>query len=214
MKNILTDLEGLLEKYHSIGLFVSGGLDSTLLAYLLHDLSQKKNLNNNFKFFVVPRPDDSVIHVNRIVDYIGKHFNVGTTIHVVGTGDTHHSKQVTSGIREAIENYYCDIFLSSITKNPSEKLPNYAYGTFLEPDGTPYDGPIRKKSWHPKLLDPFLDYTKEDTVKLIKDYNLVDIMNLTHTCTGSKSIRCNRCWQCCERSWAFDKNNFTDTGTM
>lgn len=214
MRNIITDLEGLLEKYQSIGLLVSGGLDSTLLAYLLYDIKSKKNLTNTFQFFVVPRPDDSVLHVNRIVDYIGNHFNVPTTIHVVGTGDLHHSKQVTSGIKDAIENYDCDIFLSSITTNPPEKLPNYAYGTFLEPDGTPYDGPTRIKSWHPKLIDPFWDYTKEDTVRIIKDYNLVDIMNLTHTCTGSKSTRCNKCWQCCERSWAFNKNNFVDTGTM
>ena len=214
MRSIITDLEVLLEKYQSIGLLVSGGLDSTLLAYLLHDIVSKKNLTNTFQFFVVPRPDDSVLHVNRVVDYISKHFNIRPIIHVVCTGDLHHSKQVTSGIREALENYDCDIFLSSITTNPPEKLPNYAYGTFLEPDGTSYDGPIRIKSWHSKLLDPFWDYTKEDTVKIIKDYNLIDIMNLTHTCTGSKSIRCNRCWQCCERSWAFNKNNFIDTGTM
>lgn len=214
MRSIITDLEVLLEKYQSIGLLVSGGLDSTLLAYLLHDIVSKKNLTNTFQFFVVPRPDDSVLHVNRIVDYIGKHFNVPTTIHVVGNGDVHLSKQVTTGIRDAILNYDCDIYLSSITTNPPELLPGYEYGKFCDVDGTPYNGPIRIKSWHPKLLDPFLNYTKQDTVKIIKDMNLTEIMNLTHTCTGSKSIRCNRCWQCCERTWAFNKNNFKDTGTM
>jgi hypothetical protein len=215
MKNILTDVEEILEKYRKIGLLVSGGLDSSLLAYLLHDIKYKTNRNNSFEFFVVPRPDDSVVHVNRIVDYLDNQFNQPkSTIHIVGRGDLHHSKQVTSGMTEAVLNYDCDIYLSATTTNPPELLPNYKYGFFREPDGTPYNGPVRKKSYHPKLIDIFWDYTKEDTVKIIKDYDLADIMNLTHTCTGSKSTRCNACWQCCERAWAFKKNNLIDTGTM
>lgn len=215
MKSILSDVEDILKKYHKIGLLVSGGLDSSLLAYLLHDIKYKTNGDNIFEFFVVPRPDDSVIHVNRVVDYIDNHFNQPkSTIHVVGTGDLHHSKQVTSGMKDAVMNYDCDIFLSSTTTNPPVLLPNYAYGKFVEPDGTPYNGPIRKKSWHPKLIDIFWDYTKYDTVKIVKDMNLTDIMNLTHTCTGSNLLRCKICWQCCERAWAFKENNFIDTGTM
>lgn len=215
MKNILTDVEEILKSYNKIGLLVSGGLDSSLLAYLLHDIKYKTNRNNTFEFFVVPRPDDSVTHVKRIVNYLDNHFKQPkSTIHIVGTGNLHHSKQVTSGIKDAIDNYDCDIYLSSITTNPPELLPNYEYGKYLEPDGTPYNGPIRKKSYHPKLIDVFWDYTKEDTVKIIKDYNLISIMYLSHTCTGSKFKRCNVCWQCCERAWAFSKNNFTDIGGM
>jgi hypothetical protein len=215
MKNILSDVEEVLEKYHKIGLMVSGGLDSSLLAYLLLHFKYKNQKNNEIVFFVVPRPDDSVVHVNRVVDYLDNHFNQPkSTIHIVGTGELHHSKQVTSGMKDAVLNYDCDIYLSSTTTNPPELLPNYEYGKFREPDGTPYNGPIRKKSWHPKLIDIFWDYTKEDTVKIVKDMNLVEIMNLTHTCTGSKLLRCEKCWQCCERAWAFNKNNFVDTGTM
>lgn len=214
MSNILSDIEEIMNKYQKIGLFVSGGLDSTLLAYLLHHIKLKNNLTNTFHFFVVPRPDDSVNHVKRIADYINKEFNTNIPINIVGTGDVHHSKQVTSGIKEALEKYDCDIFLTSTTTNPPEKLPNYAYGTFLDADGTPYDGPKRVKSSHPKVYDIFWNYNKADTVKIIKDMNLTEIMNITHTCTGSKDIRCGRCWQCCERAWGFNQNNFIDTGTM
>lgn len=215
MKNILSDIEDVLNKYHKIGLFVSGGLDSTLLAYLLHDIKYKKKLTNEFEFFVVPRPDDSVLHVDRIINYIDKHFNQpASKVHIVGTGNLHHSAQVTSGIKEAILNYDCDIFLTSTTTNPPLQLSHYQYGKFIDADGTPYNGPIRKKSWHNKLIDIFWDYNKKDTVKIVKDMNLVDIMNITHTCTGSKKLRCGKCWQCCERIWAFEENNFIDTGTM
>lgn len=215
MKNILSDVEEVLEKYHKIGLMVSGGLDSTLLAYLLLHFKYKNKKTNEIVFFVVPRPDDSVVHVNRVVDYLDNHFNQPkSTIHIVGTGDLHHSKQVTSGMKEAVMNYDCDMYLSSTTTNPPELLPGYAYNTIPDINGTFYNGPVRKKSWHPKLIDIFWDYTKKDTVKIIKDMSLVDIMNITHTCTDSNYLKCGRCWQCCERTWAFKQNDFIDTGTM
>lgn len=214
MKNILSDVEVILEKYHSIGVMVSGGLDSTLLAYLLHDIKNKTNKTNQIHFFVVPRPDDSTIHAERIVNYLDSHFNMKSVINIVGSGDVHHSKQLTSGLKEVIEKYDCDIFLTATTTNPPEKLPGYAYGQFKDSDGTVYDGPSRVKSWHPKVFDIFWDYNKKDTVKLIKDLNLTELMNITHTCTGSKLLRCSKCWQCCERAWGFSQNNFEDTGKM
>lgn len=211
MRNILTDVEEILDKYQKIGILISGGLDSSLLAYLLHDIKYKTSRTNTFEFFVVPRPDDSVTHVNRVVDYIDHHFNqTKSTINVVGSGDVHHSKQVTSGIKQAIFNYDCDIYVNAITTNPPVTFSN----TYSSPTGIPYQGPVRVKSYHPKLIDVFWDYTKKDLVKVIKDYDLTEMSDLTHSCAGSKSIRCNACWPCCERAWAFAENNFTDTGIM
>jgi 7-cyano-7-deazaguanine synthase in queuosine biosynthesis len=220
MDTIITNLENLIKNNKVIGISISGGLDSTLLAYLLHDIKYKTNSDISLKFFCVPRPDDSIVHARRIVDYIDSQFNQSTSvIHCVGQGDLHHSEQVKSGMREAIQKYDLDILVSAVTKNPEicdppEYLPNYAYGSFLEKDGTPYNGPVRVKPQNPKFINPFWDNTKADTVRLIKDLNLTEIPKITHTCTGSKTLRCNQCWQCCERAWAFAKNNLIDTGTM
>lgn len=212
---IYDDVRSVLEKYHNIGVMVSGGLDSTVLTYLL--LSLKKD--NVIELFVVPRPDDSHLHAMRVKAYLDKTFDVNLQLNVVGTGDVHHSKQVTSGIKEAVENYDCDVFLTSTTKNPEsldppEMLPGYQYGTFLSPEGIPYDGPKRVRSWHEKVFDVFWDYSKRDVVAVLKEKKLDDIAALTHTCTASKTIRCSRCWQCCERAWAFEKNDYKDIGTM
>lgn len=206
MKNIHDEVKLVLEKYHNIGVMVSGGLDSTLLAYLL--LTYRTD--NVIRLFVVPRPDDSHNHALRIGEYLNKTFNVELELNVVGNGDVHHSKQVTSGLKEAIENYNCDIFLTSVTKNPEslqppEMLHNYNYGGFI---------PKRVKSWHNKVYDVFWNYTKECTVAVIKELQLNEIVELSHTCTTSKTVRCGRCWQCCERQWAFNKNDYEDKGTM
>jgi tRNA(Ile)-lysidine synthase TilS/MesJ len=220
MNKILDDLENLIRNHKIIGISISGGIDSTLLAYLLHDIKYKINSDVVLKFFCVPRPDDSMIHAQRIVDYIDQQFNQPPSIiHSVGTGDLYHSEQVSSGMKEAIQNYDIDILVTAVTKNPEEGdppelLPNYKYNSFLNSDGTYYNGPIRVKPRNPKFITPFWDITKKETVKLIKDLNLTEISKITHTCTGSKSLRCGKCWQCCERAWAFSKNNLIDTGVM
>lgn len=220
MNKILLDLEHIIKSNKVVGISVSGGLDSTLLAYLLHDIKYKLNSDVQLKYFCVPRPDDSIAHVQRIVQYIDAHFNQPPSeIHIVGDGTLHHSEQVKSGMREAVQKYELDVLVTGVTKTPEscdppEYLPNYEYGKFVEPDGTPYNGPVRVKTQNPKFINPFWDITKVETVKLVKDLNLSFIPEITHTCTGSKSLRCNRCWQCCERAWAFSKNDLIDTGTM
>jgi hypothetical protein len=220
MNKILVDLEHLIKNNKVIGVSISGGMDSTLLAYLLHDIKYKTNSEVSLKFFCVPRPDDSIVHSQRIMNYIDNHFNQPPSmIYSVGRGDLHHTEQVKSGIKEAIQTHDLDILLSGVTKNPEscdppEYLPNYKYDYFKDLDGTPYNGPVRIKSTHQKIINPFWDITKEEIVKLIKELDLMDIPTITHTCTGSKSLRCNQCWQCCERAWAFAKNNLIDTGTM
>lgn len=217
---ILTDIENLVKTYNTIGVFISGGVDSTLLAYLLNDFKIKIKPDLTIKYFCVKRPDDSELHAKRIVNYIDEKFGLNTSnINFVGTGNTHHSAQVRSGMIDALDNYEFDVVLTAITKNPEsldppELLPDYEYGRFVDPDGSVYNGPKRVKAKNPKVLNPFWDYTKADTVKIIKDLNLLDIPNITHTCTASKTIKCGKCWQCCERAWAFYKNDFIDTGTM
>lgn len=217
---ILKIIEDLVKTNDTIGVFVSGGVDSTILSYLLHDARAKYKPSLSIKYFCVRRPDDSAQHARRVVDYIDSVFNLKeSVINYVGDGSLHHRDQVKSGIIEAMQNYEFDILLTGVTLNPEnanppEMLQNYEYGRFVDPDGFVYNGPTRVESKHPKLFNPFWNYTKKDTVKIIKDFNLVDIPNITHSCTASKTTKCGKCWQCCERAWAFAKNDMIDTGTM
>jgi len=220
MNKILLNLEDIVKNNRTVGISVSGGLDSTLLAYLLHDIKYKLNSDVELKYFCVPRPDDSAIHVERIVKYIDNHFNQPpSTIHIVGDGSLHHAEQVKSGMREAVNKYQLDVLITGVTKTPEscdppEYLPNYEYGKFIDKDGKAYNGPVRVKPQNPKFINPFWDVTKVETVKLMKELKLDFIPQITHTCTGSKLLRCGKCWQCCERAWAFYKNDLIDTGTM
>lgn len=196
---ILVDLQQLVISNKNIGIFLSGGLDSSVLTYLLFMYKKELNLNNNIEIFTVPRYDDSVIHADRIVDYIENKFGISNIIkHHVGYPFLHHNIQVLSGILDVVDRPELDIIFWASTKNP-DCLP---------------DGPNRHTSPHPKVYTPFLKFTKDEIVKIAIDLNLIDIMKLSHTCTESKLLRCNNCWQDKERAWAFLQNNFTDPGTM
>ena len=180
-----------------IGFFISGGFDSMVLLFFCCLLKKEHSLNTEFKIFTVPRYDDSEAHSNRVIDYISKKLNMKFDVNLVGNPDLHHSIQVFSGIRESLK--LVDSILLGDTKNP-EHLPN---------------GPLRVKSTTKRVVQPFFQYTKKDTVELAIKLDIIkEISSLSHTCTQSNLLRCNQCWQCRERAWGFSQNNYTDIGTM
>jgi len=198
---IITEIDNLLLNYKTIGIFVSGGFDSAMLLYLMHEERVRLKTQNVFEFFTVPRYDDSRIHAERIINFIDKKFNKGHTAwYVLGNPDAHHTQQVSSGVRAVLARYpYIEIIVTAGNNTPDE-VPN---------------GPIRPHpSIHPKMRKPFFDYTKDVIVQLCIDKGLTEIMELSHTCTESTTLRCNVCWQCRERAWAFEKCKYVDPGTM
>ena len=183
----------------SFGFFISGGFDSAVLLYVCCAIKQEYNLDCEFKIFTVPRHDDSVVHAQRVIDWISKKFNMTFDIEFVGNPNLYHSHQVLSGLWAAKNS--CDHLVLGDTNNPSKLLTG---------------GPFRQKSNNKKFLQPYIEcnWDKNDTVALAIELTLTDLMEITHTCTESKTLRCTTCWQCRERAWAFAENNYTDPGTM
>lgn len=202
--SIYTDLHDILLKTYNtdktFGFFISGGFDSALLFYYSNLLKFKYKLPAQFEVFTIPRYDDSVVHSSRIIDWINAVYNTKYIISIVGNPDLHHSEQVSSGFKQAIEK--CDFITLSGTLNPTHmsNLPS-----------APVRGPINNY----KTFRPFLNYTKQQTVELAITLGIVDqLSSISHTCTESKDLRCNVCWQCKERAWGFAQNNQVDIGTM
>jgi hypothetical protein len=186
----------ILSQGRKIGIFCSGGFDSTLLLFLCLKIAEEESLDTRLQVFTVPRHDDSIVHSQRIVDYMNRRFKVNLSIRAVGDPDLEHYKQVSSGLGPALE--YCDQILLGDTTNPPE-LP---------------DGPVRVRSANERFVQPFMDSTKRSTVALSVEVGFVECQTLTHTCTESKTVRCGWCWQCRERRWAFDVNDLIDIGAM
>lgn len=200
MNTILADIDSIVQAYNAIGISISGGFDSALLSYLVHESRSRLGTQNTIEFFTVPRYDDSWIHAERVINYIDITFNrnVASKHTIVGNPNIHHSHQVISGVTEVLRKFAINVLLAGENITPAD-LPN---------------GPLRAQSNHPRLKLPFFNYTKDVLVQLAIDKNLTEIMKISHTCTESTTLRCNMCWQCRERAWAFKQCGYTDPGTM
>ena len=86
----------LLKANKKIGLFVSGGLDSALVVYLVHLLRQELRTDNEFTIYTVSRPNNSIARTHAVVDWISNKFGVKYDIKQVGTDKVHHTLHVIS----------------------------------------------------------------------------------------------------------------------
>lgn len=185
-----------------IGVFISGGFDSTTMFYLVCSTIMRVNPKIELIVFTVPRYDDSSVHSERVYEWMKSVFpEITMSREIIGNPDVHHSKQVSTGIRQALHLHRNLRLIVGDTKNPDEYL------------GQP--GPERTDVGMSLVLQPFFNYDKSVVLSLAKDMEVLDkISEISHTCTESKTLRCNMCWQCKERAWAFKKLELTDVGTM
>jgi tRNA(Ile)-lysidine synthase TilS/MesJ len=182
-----------LQSKKSLGLMVSGGLDSAVMLYGLCLLKTKYNLDVVFKIYTVPLHNDSQLYAENVVDWVNRKFNLNIAHVFCGDPNLEHDRTVRSGMELAFEQN--ENIVIADTTNPPVKLPGLA--------------PIRVKAQFP--FQPFIEWTKKETVALSIELGIDDLIALTHSCT-EQSIRCNQCWQCQERAWGYAENTYPDPG--
>lgn len=195
-QSLKRDLKPVLSFNKKIAVMVSGGLDSGLLLYSCALIKKELDLSVSLTALTVPRTDDSVTHAARVVDWVNRCFESDIKIEHCGDPNLHHSMQVWSGVSERAKDF--NMLLLGDTANPKH----------FE------NGPNRILVRNPKIKQPLYDYNKKDVVEMIIDQKLDELIEISHTCVASKTLRCGQCWWCRERAWAFAENNYTDTGTM
>lgn len=189
------------------GIMLSGGLDSSILLYLILLNAKNKNAKLNIQPFSIPKHDGSHNFVPRILDYFRNQFSleIPNTI-LVGDPNVHHTVQSKVAITELFIRYpQIDFVILGTNQNPKSDFDYSPHGE----DGFPkrVSGPN-----HPKVIIPFIELEKTDILKLIIDHNQEKLFEITHSCTEQKTGRCGRCFQCEERAWAFSKLNLVDPG--
>lgn len=179
------------------GLLLSGGLDSAVLLYLLiRDFP-----NIDLQPFTIPKHDGSALYADPIIDHFNEKFNLHIPSSIfVGNPDAHHTMQSTTAIIEIFKKHHCDFLFMGVNTNPAE---------LNDLDGAPKR---KLESPNPRLIYPFAYMTKDAILKIMFDNNQEDLAEITHSCTEQKVGRCNKCWQCTERAWAFTKLNKIDKG--
>lgn len=201
MNKTLVEINHVLTKRPYVGFFASGGFDSTILLYTASLVISKTTHNKEVTVYTVPRFDDSVVHVKRVLSWLKLKFpEITYTTKLTGDPNVHHSQQVASGISQVLEGDKEILLILADTDIPKELIEN---------------SPIRIKTKYRQIWQPFINYTKNFTIQLAKELNVLnEVAQISHTCTESKSLRCGKCWQCRERAWGFKSANLIDVGTM
>ena len=177
---------------NKIGVLLSGGMDSALLLYLLALYTP-----NQINCYTVPKHDGADLYVNSIIDWINTRLkkNIEHSFRV-GNPNLHHEHIVGNALY-LLKNE-CDIFYLAGNAYPPSILPN---------------GPRRVRVQSVNVKQPFFDCYKTDILQGYVTWGVTDLLKLTHSCTEQKIGRCNECWQCKERAWAFNELNMIDANT-
>jgi hypothetical protein len=188
------------------GILLSGGLDSAVLLYFILKEFKELNIPLCLQPFSIPKFDGSYAYVKGIIDYFNKefNFNIPQTI-IVGDPTVHHSQQNKSGGRAVFTDHPdIDFLFVGLNQNPPE--------TWGDPKWERPNRPI--KSDNSKVLLPFIDLYKTHIVDFMFEHEQEFLTEITHTCTEQPKGRCNKCFQCQERIWAFDQLNQIDLGKL
>jgi 7-cyano-7-deazaguanine synthase in queuosine biosynthesis len=181
------------DTYQRIGIAMSGGLDSTLLAKLL------------LPFLDITRVTVYTVDLKKSVDAVKHILNTlnATVNHVVLPDPKNPNGALSSSFTEVSKDV--DYFYTGTTTNPP--------WAFEIPAG---QKPMRYcKEQYQNMFMPFGATTKEHLVELFMSTDASDLLSLTHTCTQRPqgSAACGSCFACRERIWAFAIANYVDCVT-
>ena len=182
-----------------IGIFISGGMDSALLYFLL--LKENENLGNIHE--IVPlsilRKEGSRYFAKLVIAHVNSYYNIPYSDPLmVGNNTLPEEEQVKSGVHEALALGFQLVYVGLI-----EQLPQHMIGW----------QPIPYKEG-PRFKVPLHQLDKSYIVDLIKQYNQEALFYITHSCSVLELGRCNHCNGCNERSWGFDQLGIKDPGTI
>ncbi len=195
----------ILDSYNKVGLFVSGGLDSSLMLYLITKEIKEKKSNVEFITYTVDQHSKNTkTHADDIIKVIEKLNDIKITNVKVGGQDYAHSDfEIMYGVLDALNR-----------ERFTEKMIDMIYlaATCVPDDLKNADGvPKRHPQSFFKVSQPWGELSKDKIVEYILNNNLLDLIPITHSCTVLGQGHCGKCWNCVERIWAFEKNNAKDS---
>jgi hypothetical protein len=204
-------------KVETIGIWMSGGADSSLLAYLLAKKIKDENLDVKIQPLTVRRTrPNNPIYAGVVIDFIEEELNITMKDHIIYYPDKENNYQIE--IKEFWdrddENFSLDKFqvlYSGITRNPpadDTTIPKNKERTRDEDA----ERPLVSENGIRYYMNPFFDINKKGLAKLYEEYGMLNkLFPLTYSCEGSindtngHTKHCQKCWWCQERFWAFGR---------
>lgn len=193
--------------FSKIGVFMTGGIDSTLLMCMIIEELKKQNRNDiTLHAFTVYKQDAPTEYSPRIIKMIEEHYDV--EIHLTNNmpNDAKHMHERCmdpSNIQTAYDTYDQDIRIYLGSNEP----PPIAKNSFRHKRTWTY-----KEKSHYHL--PLLNWAKDEIIQKMYDMKIEHLIPYTHSCGAQIEGECNDCFSCEERQWGFKQLGLKDPGTI
>lgn len=171
---------------------MSGGLDSSILAAI----TRKEHKVIGYSYEQISNNKIFAKKICSILDIEYRSF------------DTFPLVKKRSGIyaaNKALEQNKVDFVYIGVTKNPSIPILHDADIPTRIIEGEKVDSRIKT---------PFGKMYKNEVLKIGLEHvpEINEIIKYSHTCCVTKGKRCNKCFNCQERAWAFNQLKMVDHG--
>ena len=214
-------------KIHTVGVWMSGGADSTVLCYLLAKKIKEENLPVKLKPLTVqkqPGVSDFLLVTEKIKELLDAKelFEDQVVYPAPASGWIYSEYQAIYAIKnkENIKNNEFQVLFSGITTNPPEEVQRrFNWGILQDVEDIRGAGKVKEKERYFTVehesknyefyeIKPFFDLNKQAISCLYKEHNLLEtLFPLTRSCEAQdlSTGHCGKCWWCEERFWAFGR---------
>lgn len=207
-----------MKEVKTLGIWCSGGADSSILLYCLAKKIKDENLNYKIQPLSVRRGRPwNPVYASNVVDFIKNDLNAQDIINNIiiyypNSNDPHQTefKEFLDRDTENFNKGIVDIMFSGITMNPP---PDSGVSLNKERNRDfDADRPLVQATSFRYFINPFFDIHKKHIAEIYDKFNLTDtLFPLTRSCEGLfqdtryYTRHCGKCWWCEERMWAFGR---------
>jgi 7-cyano-7-deazaguanine synthase in queuosine biosynthesis len=174
----------------------SGGMDSTILLYLLAKEIHQNNYDIKIICNVFGHSKDKE-NLLTIIAYIKNKFSVN--IQLV-------KNKKLLWIRDIVKNIltiYGGVVYSGCNKVITDQFTPTKY---IRNDTPPVRGP----AYNTSHVRPFINVDKVELMNIYIQEDILDLLKITHSCGTLRKDHCGECYFCMERIWAANSLNIKD----
>jgi len=205
----------LPKHFKNIGLKISGGADSAIVAYMLA------------KYIKEERPDLTIIPItvshalknyqvefsNKVISFIEKEFDIkfGQQYTAMAAGEDDYTDTQVKLVNKVFEDGVIDCLYIGLTHNPPMEVM-MTFAQMVIDAGLPDRNHTKPKSQRisTSRYAPLINMDKQEIAELYKQFNLLDrLFPLTRSCEDfvtDFTEHCKvKCFHCHERFWGFGR---------
>lgn len=211
-----------LERNNTLGIWLSGGADSSILCYLLASHIKENNLDYKIQPVTILKRIGDTAHLD-VLNFIKQTLDcsdlfLDIIVHNTSNKQEYNDSFFNIRLDHVVKNKYKYIY-SGINQSPDAEA--YTNGWKMTPEIQNIRGSVVTKlkilcgviefegeDYEFGDIRPFVNLDKKEIANLYKQHNLLDqLFPLTNSCGGHspKNTHCEQCWNCRERFWAFGR---------